>query len=100
MRYINVQLLLLSPICPHICGHLWNQINNELHPKMSDESNIIEILQLESSIKCKTFINKDAIKAINDGKIYIICKQIMYDKKQSKIIPKSNVNIIKNQTKF
>ncbi len=26
MRFIQVQLILLSPICPHICDHIWQNV--------------------------------------------------------------------------
>lgn len=29
MHYISVQYLLLAPICPHICEHVWKLIGNE-----------------------------------------------------------------------
>lgn len=28
MKYIKIQTIMLAPICPHICEHIWKYIHN------------------------------------------------------------------------
>ena len=53
VRYIRAQLLLLSPICPHICEKIWKGIGekrmivNESYPIPSATEDLIQTLQSE-----------------------------------------------------
>eukprot|EP00483_Globobulimina_turgida_P010939 UN10960 len=54
-RYIDVQLLLLSPICPHICESMWAKIHktndfivNASWPRCKGKEDLIKTLQFES----------------------------------------------------
>ena len=51
MRYIETQAILLAPICPHICDHIWQLLGKEdtiMHAKYPSVGEIDEKLLTEN----------------------------------------------------
>lgn len=54
MKYIEIQIILLSPICPHVCEYIWRDLLHKV--SFSTEANICKLLVIFLEIQSILFI--------------------------------------------